>query len=468
MKRRALLITALAALILAAVPAPPVLALDEADRLWMVGERASADGLLPVARRALERLIAEFPSDRRVPEALLLVGRARLAAGDAADALEAFQRAARSDPKPGRPLELTFWEAEALFRLRRFAEARTAYDTVVKTDAASPFAPDALYGYAWSESELGRPEAAVEAFKQFAQTWPDHAQAPSAQFQLARTLVELKRVQEAVPFLDAVAKHSDHKLAPDARYLLGWARLETGDGRAGLADLRAFVNANPSHPQAPAARKLIQQAVVRYGDTSDLQEAYRSLMTRTPATPEGLHDASAIAARLGRPRDQEAAWRRLVREFPDHALGRRAALELASSAYKKKDWKETLSHARVASRSEDESVRAEAWLLAGEAELKLRNFASAEKAFQEASGIGGADAALRYRAMAGLGLAHEEQREWKAALSAYESVAESSPDATLRDWAKERAEAVKKRAAPPPPAEKPPVERKKPARKGGS
>jgi len=477
MKRRATLVTAFASLVLAVTSATPVSALDEADRLWLVGERASADGLAKVARRALERFVAEHGADRRLPDAVLLLGRARLSTGDAAGALEAFRRALGFTPPPGRPQEARFWEAEALFRLKRFAEARAAYDTVVRTDAASPVAPDAVYGLGWSEVQLGNTPAAVEAFRQLVQTWPEHANAPSAAFQLARGLVELKRVKEALPLLeDFVARHRGHAQAPEARYLLGWARVETGDPRAGVTDLKAFVEAYPTHAQVPAARQLITRTLARHGNPAELAEAYRALMAEAPPTAEGLHDAAGIAGRLGREKDQEAAWRRLRTEFPDHALARRAALELASAAYKRKDWKQTLAHAEAATKSDEEAARAEAWLLVGEADLKLKRFKSAEKAFGAAVAVKDVDPALRFRALAGLGLAHEEQREWKPALNAYEAVAGKSPDATLRDWAKERAQAVRRRMAATPangptekaPADRKPVDRKPAEKKSGS
>ena len=44
-------------------------ALDDADRLWLVGERSFADGLYPVSRRALERFVQQYPKDARLPEA---------------------------------------------------------------------------------------------------------------------------------------------------------------------------------------------------------------------------------------------------------------------------------------------------------------------------------------------------------------------------------------------------------------
>ncbi|MGH7393202.1 MAG: tetratricopeptide repeat protein [Candidatus Rokuibacteriota bacterium] len=467
MKRRALLVTAFALLLLVAPATPPASALDEADRLWMVGDRASADGLPKVARRALERFVAEHPTDRRLPDAVLLLGRARLATGDAEAALEAFRRAQGFTPPPGRPLEAKFWEGEALFRLKRFAEARAAYEVVVQTDAASPLAPDAVYGLAWSEGELGHAEAAVDAFRQLLQAWPDHATAPSATFHLARNLVALKRVKEALPLLETFAgRYRGHAQAPDARYLLGWARVQTGDARGGVTELRAFVDAHPTHAQAPAARQLITRTLARHGDRNELAEVYKALMAETPATPDGLYDAASVAGRLGRAKEQEAAWRRLRGEFPDHALSRRAALELASTAYKRKDWKGTVAQAESATKSGEGAVRAEAWLLAGEAELKLKRFRSAEKAFEAAGAVKEVEPALRFRALAGLGLAHEEQREWKPALTAYEAVADRSPDATLRDWARERAKAVKQRMASAPADTKPedtkPAERKAP------
>src|SRR5262249_47292152 len=85
MTRTLLPILALASLLVVVLSAPFALALDEADRLWLVGEQASADGLSALARRALERFVADYPNDKRQPQALLLLGpaggRARGAGG---------------------------------------------------------------------------------------------------------------------------------------------------------------------------------------------------------------------------------------------------------------------------------------------------------------------------------------------------------------------------------------------------
>jgi TolA-binding protein len=461
MKRRLRIVSAFAALLLAASSAPTAVALDESDRLWVVGSGAFADGLHSLARRVLERFVTDHPDDPRAAEAFLLLGKARLNVGDPEAALDAFRLAQTFNPPPGGPLEVRLWEGEALLRLHRFAEARLAYDEVFRTDATSPQAVDALYGLGLAELEMKRPEAAASAFGDLLQTWPDHRLAPAATFSLATALGDLKRFEEALPLLESFnRKYPGHKLAPNAQYLLGLTRVQTGDRQAGVADLRAFLARNPSHELAPAARRLVIETLARYGDRDDLEEAYKALIGQTPPTAEALADAASLAGRLGRPKDQEAAWRRLVTEFPEHAFARRAALDLAGLAFKHKEWKESAAFARAAAESGEDAIRVEAWLQVGEAELKLKRFPAAVTAFESVIAVKNAEAAVRYRAFAGLGLAREEQKEWKAALAAYES-ASRTPDATLREWASQRAAAMKKRvgsAGPPP----------KPKSKGGA
>jgi TolA-binding protein len=444
MKRCPAMVATLAALLALVLVVPPVSALDEADRLFMVGERALGDRFYPVARRALERFVAQYPQDPRNARALVMLGKARLALNDAQSALEAFARAQGSLTAPADVLETKFWQAEALFRLKRFVEARTAYDEVVRTDAASPLAPEALYGYAWTEMELQHPEPAVTALRDFLTTWPGHALAPAATLQLARAHVELKRHADALPLLTTFAtKYPGSKLIPDAQYLLGWVKVNSGDPRGGLADLRAFVAANPGHEQAPAAQRLIAQALARSGNRDEMLESYKALMEQNPPTAEGLAEAVTIANRLSRPKDADAAWRRLKSQFPEHALTRRLALDLAGAAFKQKNWKDASALAATAAQSDESPVRAEAWLLIGESELKLKRFPQAAKAFETVGAVNDVEAGARYRALAGLGLAREEQKEWRAALTAYEAVAGRSPDSSLRDWARERVAAMK-------------------------
>jgi len=434
-------------------------AVDEAERLWTVGSRAFEDGLYDLSVRMLDRLVDRFPGDRRVGDASLLIGQARLSQKAYQPALDAFRRAQSMTPPPGQPGEARFWEAETFFRMKRFADARDLYERVVTENASSPIAADALYGLAWSDLELKKRDVAVADFRRFLFAYPDHRSAPSATFYLARTLIDVKRPDEAVLLLRPFpTKYPGHRLAPDSRYLLGQALLASGDSKEGLSELRAFAANYPNHDLAPQARRLASDAVMKKGSKAEMGEEYKQLLAQSPPSAEGLYEAGVIAAKLGRPRDAEAAWARLRKEFPDHALAGRAALELAQAAFTRSAWKDSSALAQSASKSSEAAVRAEALVLLGESELRLKRYPTAYQAFQQAVEAPGQEAALRFRSLAGIGLVMEEQRQWAQAAKYYDEVAAKSPDTTLRNWAKERRSAMaaklKPGADPPKPGPK--------------
>ncbi|MGH6953141.1 MAG: tetratricopeptide repeat protein [Alphaproteobacteria bacterium] len=436
---------------LVAVAAGPALALDESDRLMLVGEKSYEDGLYPLSGRTLERFLERFPDDKRAGEALLLLGKARLSLGSLESALEAFRKTEGFTPVPGKPQEARFWEAETLYRLKRFTDARAVYARVVAAEPASALLPEALYGLGWTDLELKRRDAAVLEFGRLVKEFPDHAAVPSASIPLARALIEMKRADEAIVVLEPFAsKYPEHRLAPEARYYLARARLAAGDTDKGVAQLRAFARAYPGHDLAPSARRVALDAQITGGKKRELAEEYAALMAEKPPAPESLYDAGAIAVALDHPRDAEAAWGRLRKEFSDHPLTARASLEEAQTAFGKKNFKDASSLGRAASKSPENVVRGKALLIVGESEMKLRRAAQALPAFQAAADTPGLEPELHFRALAGTGLAHEEQKQWKQAAKCYEEVAEKSPDKTLASWAKARRAAIAANLKPAP------------------
>ena len=433
----------LAALAVAASLAGPAQALDEADRLMLVGEKAYEDGLYPLSRRVLERFLERFPGDRREGDAMLLVGRARLSQGSLDAALDAFRKAEGFTPVPGKPEEARFWEAETLYRMKRFTDARAAYARVVSAEPASPLLPDALYSLGFADLELKRRDAAAADFRRLIKEFPDHATAPSATIQLARALIETKHADEAVAVLEPFAKkYPDHKLLPEARYYLARARLADGDTAEGVAELRTFARTYPGHELAASARRVSLDSQIKAGKKKELAEEYTALMALTPQTPDSLYDAGAIAVGLDRGKDAEAAWARLRKEFPDHPLTARVSLNQAQAAFGRNNFKDASALGHAAAKSPEDTVRGEALLVVGESEMKLRRPAQALPAFQAAADTPGLEPALRFRALAGSGLAHEDQKQWTQAAKYYDEVAAGSPDKTLANWAKTRRAAI--------------------------
>jgi TolA-binding protein len=433
----------LAGLVAVVVPAGPALALYEPDRLLLVGEKAFDDHLYALSRRMLERFVEKFPTDSRVGDATLLLGKVRLEQGAPDAALETFKKALAMTPVPGKPQEARFWEAETLYRMKRFNDARTAYARVAAAEPPSPLLPDALYGLGWTDLELKKRDAAVSDFRRLVKDFPDHETVPSASVQLARALIETKHPDEAVTLLEGFAtKYPEHRLLPDSRYYLARARIAAGNTEEGAAQLRAFARTYPSHELASSARRVALESQLKSGKKKDLAEEYATLMAQKPPTPEGLYDAGTLAMGLDRPRDADAAWTRLRKEFPDHVLAGRASLEQAQAVFAKNNFKDAAALGRVAAKSSEDAVRGEALLIIGESEMKLRRPAQALTAFHAAADTPGLEPALRFRALAGSGLANEEQKQWTQAAKYYDEVIAGSPDKTLAGWAKTRRAAI--------------------------
>ena len=219
-----------------------------------------------------------------------------------------------------------------------------------------------------------------------------------------------QRTGEALSLLaDFPKKYPSSPLVADAQFWSGWIKTTSGtDPSVGVAELEAFVAAHPNHPQTATARRLIPQALARSSDKADQLKAYKALMEQSPPAAEALYSAAEVAGRLDRPRDREAAWKRLSTDFPDHPLTLKLALDFGSAAFKQKSWKSAATYATQATKSDDGAVRSEAWLLLGESELKQKRYAEAAKAFETVGTVSEVETGVRFRALAGLGLARED------------------------------------------------------------
>jgi TonB family protein len=88
----------------------------------------------------------------------IVLGTTRFADGDFEGALQAFRRVG----EPAAPFDIAqearLWEGDALVQLRRYDEARRAWEAAA-AERSSALTPQALYRLGWLHLELRRPEA---------------------------------------------------------------------------------------------------------------------------------------------------------------------------------------------------------------------------------------------------------------------------------------------------------------------
>src|SRR5262249_60507980 len=92
-------------------------------------------------------------------------------------------------------------------------------------------------------------------------------------------------------------------------------------------------------------------------------------LTEKPAAAEHLSDAGVIAGKAGKTKEQQTAWARLRKEFPNHPLAHQASYDLAEASFKRKEWGQAATQAKAAAATDDEGLRGRALLLEGESEL---------------------------------------------------------------------------------------------------
>src|SRR5438046_10294744 len=100
MTRRWPFLSASVVLLVATLFAPPARALDEPERLRLVGERTFADGLYPIARRVLERLVADYPKEAASATPWSFPDRGGSALGATGSARRPFGPARAGPPPP--------------------------------------------------------------------------------------------------------------------------------------------------------------------------------------------------------------------------------------------------------------------------------------------------------------------------------------------------------------------------------
>jgi TolA-binding protein len=334
-----------------------------------------------------------------VHDARLLRGKAAYALGRYTEALAEFQAAAGplTRSSPGEP---TFWEAEALFRLKRWEDARARYAALVRDHPSSPHAADALYGQGLSELELGRSADAIRTLTTLVASHPGSELAASGAYALGRELVRAKQWPDAIRVLAPYAtRFPKSPFVIDSLYLLGVAQVEAGRPAEGVKTLERFVAESPRGPLTAAARVRLAETYEKTGQESQALEQYQALINAPPDpefVPHGLSRVVELALRLGRPAEAEAAWRTLRRDHREHALTRAAGLALARHFQKRGD------HARAVDLARDV-------VLAGGAERVEALAVLADSAFA-AGKIGEAERAYA-QALPGMAPTGEERRQ---------------------------------------------------------
>jgi protein O-GlcNAc transferase len=237
-------------------------------------------GNLAAARRLCEELVEHAP---RNPEALCLLGIARLVAGDAGEALPVLERAASSHGGYGLALEHL---GLAHLMLGRFADAERA----LRDAAALPGAPASVH------------------------------------MRLGIALLNLNRSHEALAALQAALALAPED--PDCHLNLAHAYAQQGDVTAARNHLETVLRLDPAHIEA---RFNLGVLALQRDELDTARRWFEGVLERAPQYVDALVNLGVVLQRLSQPDEAARCFHHALEIDPGHAVANKNLADTLSS-----------------------------------------------------------------------------------------------------------------------------------------
>lgn len=306
---------------------------EEKDALLALAHMLRKEGECTKAAAIFEKFIKLFPTDDRVPDALLDLGRTLRDMGVYRLAISRFYSVINSTLKfPAKEFEhyqllaktAQFEIAQTHFDAGEYAEAGKYFARVRLLDLAPVDRGRAAFMEACSQQLAGELDRGASSLRVFVDTYPDDANAPEARYLLARTLRQLNRSEEALAVTLELLRDARARTASDPKTWTYWQRrtgnevanefFQGGDTFGALSIYRGLseMSADPRW-RLPIAYQ-IALCLERLHQTDDARAAYGAIVAAAAPQP-GKPAAGPEIADLSR----MASWRLSHLDWRDSA-----------------------------------------------------------------------------------------------------------------------------------------------------
>ncbi len=299
---------------------------EDENAHYELAQRIYNDGLYADAAREYKQFIINYPTSKRLPDAMLRVGQAYARAEQYDRALEALQQYIDRYPGHIDVIVAMRARANALSQLGEHTRAGAAYRDVHAAYPASTNAPQDLLSAGENYHKGGALPEAGAAYRQLTEQYPKSSLINEATFNLGRVLLEESRTEEALAEFRTLAEHpGPTKRKPDALLEMGNIALS----RDNLTEAeRIFANLRAGYPATPAAQNshLITGAWhAGKNDWASAEKTYNNALVKIPNNTrrqQALLGSANAKRKLGKSesaRQRYAAFLRTYPKSPFHA-----------------------------------------------------------------------------------------------------------------------------------------------------
>lgn len=293
---------------------------------YELAQRIFKDGLYADAAREYVQFIINYPTSKRLPDAMLRVGQAYARAEQYDHALEALQQYIDRYPGHIDVIVAMRTRANALSQLGEHTRAGAAYREVHAAYPASTNAPQDLLSAGENHHKGGALSDAGAAYRQLTEQYPKSSLINEATFNLGRVLLEETRTEEALEqFRTLVERPGPSKRKPDALLEMGNIALS----RDNLPEAeRIFANLRARYPATPAAQNTYLIIGAWYAGKNDwtrAEKTYNNALAKIPNNTrlqQALLGSANAKRKLGKSQgalQRYAAFLRAYPQSPFHA-----------------------------------------------------------------------------------------------------------------------------------------------------
>ena len=276
-------------------------------------------------KEAIATLSASLAEDKPSPTTAehqrYYLGLAYRADGQSAKASEWLDALEKSAATPI-AADAQFMVGQGHVESKRFAESIAPLEKYLAAKPDGDVADFAWAHLVQARLELGDADAAAKALDRLAAKFPKSKALPPSRVRLAESALAAKQYDRAADqFAKAAEESADPVLKARAQLGLGWAWLDGGKPDEAARAFAVFLDAHPNDPLAPEASLARGRALEAANQVEDALSTYAHTLETYPKS-----DCAPIAAlsrgryqvRLKRPREAAATYQAFFHDFPSY------------------------------------------------------------------------------------------------------------------------------------------------------
>ena len=286
----------------------------------------------------LKPLVATFSDPAKKAETLHWIGSSQFHLKDYANATKSLSDSLASSDNWKRADEtlLTLCRAQ-LATDQGGQSAQSTAQRLIKEFPNSPLISDVYYHIGEQAYDAGKFETAYQNFDQILQHHTDSKFVPFSLYNAGWSQLKLKKFAESEKLFSRLIKEfPDHELAKQAKIGRGATRRKTGDVKSSIADLKEFLQTNPTEESRINAMYEIGLAQVELKQWPDAIETFNQLIAQSPDSPRAdryYYELGWAYRSSGKEKTALDFFTKLKTEKPESPLAAEANFHVGSADY---------------------------------------------------------------------------------------------------------------------------------------